>query len=59
MRKKNFWESKATVHITLTEEYIYILDVLAREKGISKSKIIADIIKESNEIKEFKKKLGF
>jgi len=51
-RKKDFWETKATIHIALSEKELFRIELLAEKYKLSISKMIAKIITENREIKK-------
>jgi len=51
-RKKDFWDTKATIHIPVTESLLFQIEMLAKKEGISTAKKIEQIIKENEEVKK-------
>lgn len=60
--KKDVWDKKLTAHFAITERVNLALVTLAKEKGVSKGKILEEILLNSEEVLnkiEFLKKEGW
>ena len=53
-KQKSFWDTKATIHIPLTERDLYVLDLLAEQEGKRRAEIIENAL---YNLKTFKKLL--
>jgi len=54
-KQKSFWDTKATIHIPLTEKDLYVLDLLAEQEGKRRAEIIEEGLNKIKKFRELKK----